>query len=130
MSFGDIAKHISGLWKHMSAEKKETFLGTDHPETVHPSTPVSVKSTTPTVSAPVKILSKKTTPIKHDNYDDMKNAELKKLCKERGILVKGMTKRSEFIEMMRKLDKESVVGEDSGGTFSQLLDEEENILLG
>jgi hypothetical protein len=167
MSFGDIAKEISKQWKSMSQVEKDKFKSSASPppksspvlESPPPKSSPVLESPPPTPKKNKNKKNKETevedespppTPKKNknkkskeneveDEYTNMKIPELKKLCKERGVSIKGMTKRNEFLEILRRLDEESKKkkssplydddNDETGSTFSALLEEEEESLL-
>ena len=164
MSFGDIAKEISKQWKSMSKAEKDTYKSSGSPQPSNKSPSAVLESPPPPKSSPVlESPPPKSSPVLEspppapkknkknkkkieeseveDEYTTLKIPELKKLCKERGVSIKGMTKRGEFLEILRRLDDESKKKKSSplfdddednsetGSTFSALLEEEEETLL-
>lgn len=157
LKFGDIAKLISGRWKEMTVEEKKDY---SPPSKSTPTTPTTKSTPTPTtkstpistpqpVSSPIvskaskKMNKSKSDASLQDTYEERNVKDLKKLCKERGVSIKGLVKKSEFVDLLRKLDQETKVNpsddvgenddsndDDDGSTFShQLLEEEEDNLL-
>ena len=162
ITFGEISTQISSLWKNMSVEEKAKYNTTI---TTPPAPPAASPLTTPEApsegasevmipaapkkaapkkaakivaspSSPVLVKAKKT---KKEGPKKLSLAELKKLCKEKGLGIKGLKKREEFEELLESIeDTNSSSGEEDNEfddeddvvaqTLVEASDDEENIL--
>lgn len=102
ISFGEISKETSKRWKLLSDEEKEQYKSKDN------------ESVTAQVSAPKKSKAGKTAKDDNDLHSK-KVAELKAMCKEKGLPVKGT--KQELIDRLSEKpsseddsDAESSVG--------------------
>lgn len=142
MAFGEISTEISRRWKAMTPEDKEKYapvtaaaaspLGSPASSTASPgppSVPATPESLTPAKSKPAKTVSK--TKAATTAVTSPKKAtvpELKKLCKQKGLSVKGLKKREEFEELLASLTEEE--DEDVMATLVDKEEEDEDGILG
>lgn len=109
MAFGAISSEISRRWKAMTPEDKEKYT----PVAATASPLNSPASSTGPTSVPATPAS----PTKTKALTSPKKAtvpELKKLCKQKGLSVKGLKKREEFEELLASLteqeDEDGILG--------------------
>jgi hypothetical protein len=157
ITFGEISTQISSRWKTMTAEEKAVYnTTTTTPTTSPPASPVTTPeapaegaSEVVVPAAPkkaAKIIASPSSPIlvkakktKKEGPKKLTLAELKKLCKEKGLGIKGLKKREEFEELLESIDEDtnSSSGEEDNEsdeedvlaqTLVEASDDEENIL--
>jgi hypothetical protein len=147
ISFGELSGELARQWKALSPEQKAnyTVLATPPPASPVPSTSASASpAKAVSASSPVVKPSKgkgkkldmeaeKSTPSKVSPKASKTRssiADLKKLCKDKGLSIKGLKKREEFEELLESIstggnDSDS----DSDTDFPHTLVEEEDDIL-
>ena len=143
IKFGEISTEVSRRWKLLSAEEKERYVSLTTPSATVPANPtLAVVPKTPTKkptkpTSPLKVTPKKKSPVMvplvpsaplkkpSPKSPKMKLADLKKLCKEKGLSIKGLKTREEFEELLEGLQEEEEEEEEYvGGTLVDAADDD------
>jgi hypothetical protein len=143
IKFGEISTEVSRRWKLLTVEEKEKYASMTTPSAtvaanpalvVVPKTPI--KKPTKTVS-PLKVTPKMKSPVlaplvplaplknTSPKSPKLKLADLKKLCKEKGLSIKGLKTREEFEELLEGAQEEEEEEEEYvGGTLVDAVDDD------
>ena len=144
IKFGEISTEVSRRWKLLSTEEKEKYASLTTPSATVAANPALVvvpktptKKPTKTVS-PLKVTPKKKSPVMAPlaplaplkntplKSPKLKLADLKKLCKEKGLSIKGLKTREEFEELLEGAQEEEDEEEEEyvGGTLVDAADDD------
>jgi len=162
LSFGETSSEIGRRWRSLSENEKAQYASkaaTPKPVATEINSPAtttpSIKNTPVVVASPVKSPSplktkskkKQAKKVEADEeaspYEKMLVKELKALCKEKGLTIKGLTKKVELLEALRIADEAnhssddddddddngSVASDETSSSYHPDLEEEEDDLL-
>jgi len=165
LTFGEMSSEIGRRWRLLSDKEKAQYASkatTPKPLGLPVATEIrspvettpSIKNTPVAIASPVKSPSPlKTKPKKKQGkkkveeideeaspYEKMSVKELKAVCKEKGLTIKGLTKKAELLEALRIADEAnhssdddddngSVASDDTSSSYHPDLEEEEDDLL-
>ena len=138
MTFGQRSTETSRRWKLLTKEEQAEYA-TAAAAPATPTKPSPVVKKTP--QAPLK---KKPSPVVRnsspvvvvkkagkEDYSKMKVPELKKVCKEKGLSVKGLKKKEEFLEALESAGYDTEEEEEDSSdseSINGLEEEEEDVL--
>jgi len=134
MKFGQRSTETSRRWKLLTKEEQAEYaLPAAAPATPTKPSPVLKKTPqAPLKKKPSPVLKKLSPILKKagkEDYLKMKVPDLKKVCKEKGISIKNLKKKEEFLEALSSAgyDSDSTTGSDSE-SIDGLEEEEEDVL--
>lgn len=143
IKFGEISTEVSRRWKLLTVEEKATYASAS---VESPALSVTAALSPVAVASPVKKFTSPSpkkavatastalgkgksspapSPKKAAVVKKLTVPELKKLCKDKGLGIKGLKTRQEFEELLETVDSEDE-GSDSGGEYTGTLVEEDD----
>jgi hypothetical protein len=136
MTFGQRSTETSRRWKLLTKEEQAGYAlaASPAPKKTPPSPVLKKTPQAPLKKKPSPVLKKPSPVVKKagkEEYLKMKVQDLKKVCKDKGLSVKGLKKKEEFLEALESAGYESDSASDSESdseTIGGLEEEEEDIL--
>jgi hypothetical protein len=136
MTFGQRSTETSRRWKLLTKEEQAEYATpAAAPATPTKPSPV-VKNSAPLKKKPSPVV-RNSSPVLvvkkagKEDYLKMKVPELKKLCKEKGLSVKGLKKKEEFLEALESTGYDTEEEEEDSSDSESIhgLEEEEEDVL-